>query len=314
MTRPALFTTRDAAEGFSVLEEVYAVRRMQVSPDAPFTMRQSSAAVGRVRLERVGLTGAPATGLTDGTGLLRVAHVMGGSLVLTGGPGDVACRGPFRLPSRPFTSRWKELDLFTVTMDHAAVQEHVRRLTGAETERVEFTGSTPVSAAMARHWTATVGHLTRDLLPNPEAMSGPLIQAEAVRSLLTAALQTFPSTFLDRPPAADGNSPAPRAVRRALAFIEEHLGADIGLAEIADAARMSPRGLQAAFRRELGTTPLDRLRSARLEAARRDLVRADAAGDTVEAIAHRWGFSHRGRFAACYRARFGESPAATLRA
>ncbi|MFC6258767.1 hypothetical protein ACFP5Z_17115 [Kocuria oceani] len=30
-------------------------------------------------------------------------------------------------------------------------------------------------------------------------------------------------------------------------------------------------------------------------------------------VAGRWGFTHRGRFAAAYRERFGENPAATLR-
>jgi hypothetical protein len=34
----------------------------------------------------------------------------------------------------------------------------------------------------------------------------------------------------------------------------------------------------------------------------------------VEAIAARWRFFHRGRFAAAYAERYGESPAATLRA
>jgi AraC-like DNA-binding protein len=314
MTWPARFTTSDAAEGFSVLEEVYAVKRLQVVRDAPFTMAQSSSALGGVRLERLRLTGAPAAGLTDGTGVLRIAHVMGGSLTLTHGPVDVACRGPFRLPSHPFTSRWGDLDLFTVTVDLAAVQDHARRLAGSEGFRLDFAGSAPVSPAMARYWAGTVGHLTRSLLPNATAMSSPVLRAEAVRSLLTAALQTFPSTFLEQTSRRHDTSAAPGAVRRALAFIDEHLDADIGLAEIAEAARMSPRGLQAAFRRELDTTPLALLRSARLAAARQDLVRAEAgAGDTVEAIAARWRFFHRGRFAAAYSARYGESPATTLR-
>ena len=34
---------------------------------------------------------------------------------------------------------------------------------------------------------------------------------------------------------------------------------------------------------------------------------------TVNAIAARWGFTHRGRFAAAYRNRYGQSPATTLR-
>lgn len=108
--------------------------------------------------------------------------------------------------------------------------------------------------------------------------------------------------------------PAPDGVRRAVAFIEEHVGDDIGPAEIAAAARMSVRGLQAAFRRELDTTPTACLRAARLDAVHHDLLAADpVAGATVEAVAVRWGFTHRGRFAAAYRERYGQAPATTLR-
>jgi transcriptional regulator GlxA family with amidase domain len=78
---------------------------------------------------------------------------------------------------------------------------------------------------------------------------------------------------------------------------------------------MSPRGLQAAFRREKDTTPTAYLREARLEAAHRELLAADpTTGATVEAIAAAWGFTHRGRFAAAYRTRYGQTPATTLRA
>jgi len=37
------------------------------------------------------------------------------------------------------------------------------------------------------------------------------------------------------------------------------------------------------------------------------------AGDTVAAIAARWGFAHPGRFAAAYQQQYGTTPATTLR-
>ena len=43
----------------------------------------ASRALIRDNVERLRLTGAPAAGLTDGTGVLRIAHVLGGSLTLT---------------------------------------------------------------------------------------------------------------------------------------------------------------------------------------------------------------------------------------
>lgn len=310
------FATRDPAEGLAVLDEVFAVREVRRSPGGEFRMALSSAGTGPLRHEHLRLGGSSAAGSTDGTGIVRVGQVRHGVLTATSRGDRFARRGPFLFPARPFSSRWEDLDLVTVSLDSTAVEAHARRLLADEDFRLEFTGDRPVSPAMARYWTATAGHLGRDVLPHEELMRAPLVRAEAVRCLLGALLQTFPSTFLERSRAVAGASSAGASgVRRAVAFIDAHLDEDIGLAEIAAAARMSPRGLQTAFRRELGTTPTGRLRDARLDAAHRALLAADpGTGATVETVMARWGFVHRGRFAAAYRERHGQNPATTLRA
>jgi transcriptional regulator GlxA family with amidase domain len=76
---------------------------------------------------------------------------------------------------------------------------------------------------------------------------------------------------------------------------------------------MSVRGLQTAFRRHLDTTPGTALKEARLSAVHEELVRTAPGAARVADIAHRFGFAHLGRFAAEYRARFGELPKETLR-
>jgi transcriptional regulator GlxA family with amidase domain len=106
----------------------------------------------------------------------------------------------------------------------------------------------------------------------------------------------------------------PPILRNAVAFIQENADADIGLEDIAAAVNVSPRSVQYAFRRNLGTTPLEYLRRVRLDRAHRDLKAADPAHDTVTAIAGRWGFSHAGRFSLAYKAAFGTAPSDTLRA
>jgi transcriptional regulator GlxA family with amidase domain len=106
----------------------------------------------------------------------------------------------------------------------------------------------------------------------------------------------------------------PQTLRRALAFIDEHAAETISLTEIAHAAGLSSRGLQATFRRNLNTTPLAYLRAVRLERAHRDLVEAEPeAGPNVAKVAARWGFNHLGRFATAYRRRFKVYPSQTLR-
>lgn len=106
----------------------------------------------------------------------------------------------------------------------------------------------------------------------------------------------------------------PATLRRAVAFIEAHAHEPVTLADISDAARTSPRAVQYAFRRGLATTPTGYLRGVRLERAHHDLQVGDPTrGDTVAAIAARWGFAKAGRFSATYASAYGRPPRQTLR-
>ena len=123
----------------------------------------------------------------------------------------------------------------------------------------------------------------------------------------------FPNSTIDAGTVTyPGDTPQP--LRRALQFIDERAGDPITLNEIATAARLSPRGPQAAFHRHLDTTPLAYLRSVRMERAHRDLQYAELGdGTSVAGVAARWGFTHLGRFAIEHRRRFGSYPSQTLR-
>lgn len=108
--------------------------------------------------------------------------------------------------------------------------------------------------------------------------------------------------------------PAPRVVRRVVELIDSAPEAALTVADLAVCAGVSERSLHAAFRRQLGTSPMAYVRRRRLEHAHDELLRLDpASGVKVTDVALRCGFAHTGRFAAAYRARFGEPPSATLR-
>lgn len=101
-------------------------------------------------------------------------------------------------------------------------------------------------------------------------------------------------------------------MHRAIAFVDEHAGDPITVADIADACGLSERGLQDLFRRRLAVSPMRYLREARLDRVHLELVTRGRRILTVRDVAHRWQFMHLGRFASAYRARFGESPHETL--
>jgi AraC family transcriptional regulator, ethanolamine operon transcriptional activator len=75
---------------------------------------------------------------------------------------------------------------------------------------------------------------------------------------------------------------------------------------------VSQRTLEYAFQERLGTSPMEFIRRLRLHAVRRALLTAERGGSTVTEIAMTFGFYQLGRFAAEYRAIFGELPSATL--
>ena len=306
--------TRDPEEGRAALERAY--RRLHLpQPEATgFQLSLATTAYGPLTAQRVRLSGWDSGGANDSTGLLRIGHLTHGRFLLRSDRTEVTGGPVFLFPAGPYAARWEDLGLSTLTVDTALVEDYARALTGRTDFRLRFTGHHPRTDAHTRYWQATAGQVLQHVLTDTIAATSPLLLEESLRSLTTAVLQTFPSTFLDTiADPAPSEQAHPEAVRRAIAFIEAHLAEPIGLPEIATAARISPRGLQAAFRRHLDTTPLGYLRTVRIDAAHRDLLAADpTAGTTVTSVATRWGFGHPGRIAAVYRSQYGESPTDTL--
>ena len=104
----------------------------------------------------------------------------------------------------------------------------------------------------------------------------------------------------------------PRRLRKAIEWLEADPARAWTVSEIAAACGVPPRTLQRQFRRYMGQMLMAFVRDMRLNHARFEILRACGA-ESVTEIAGRCGFTHLGRFAASYRARFGESPSATLR-
>ena len=139
----------------------------------------------------------------------------------------------------------------------------------------------------------------------------PAHQAEVItESVLLAMLLEFPhnhSRMLD----ASLEHAGTRAFNTAQAFIDASLREPLCLQTIARECGVSIRTLTALFRRECGLSPMVYVQEQRLQAARLALTRRRP-GLTVASIATEYGFSGLGRFAATYRARFGELPSETL--
>jgi len=178
---------------------------------------------------------------------------------------------------------------------------------------VRFTGYTATSPEAAARWRATFAYVRDTLLAGPESAFQPLLAASAAGLLAATALSTFPNDALTDPTAEDRRDGSTATLRRAVAFIDEHAQEDVTMAGVAAAAFVTIRAVQLAFRRHLDTTPMEYLRRVRLDHAHRQLIAADPAGESVTAVAYRWGFTSPGRFAAAYRKAYGVLPSRSLR-
>jgi len=137
-----------------------------------------------------------------------------------------------------------------------------------------------------------------------------------------AALETeLHDHFLGLIRCARGNRPVadqPGITRRyrRLSLVRDFIRANshrrILLHELSEVSGLSRRGLEYLFADLLGVRVSAYLLELRYHGVRRELLAAEPSHGLVKQVAMNWGFWHLGRFAAEYRALFGENPSATL--
>jgi AraC-like DNA-binding protein len=224
-------------------------------------------------------------------------------------PGDVALIGQ---PGVPINNRVADFRQGVVTVRVDALRAAADR--DPDTPAPSFTSVRALSAGHARAWRRTVGFVATTLREDEGVVASPLIVGAAERLLAELVLAIFPNDALLAPTPRDwADARSPATLRRAIGFIEANADRDIGIGDIAGAARVSRRAVQQTFRRHLDTTPTAYLRRARLDAAHRELVEAEPGALTVTEVAYRWGFCSPSRFTERYRAAFGTTPSETLR-
>lgn len=221
--------------------------------------------------------------------------------------GDVYLAGK---PSEAYRVAIGTVDARFVMITPSLIDEIASAAPGRKGEGVRFTNNEPVDGRAAKVWNRAHDYACRS---SRSAASAPFLAQGISLLLAAAALSAFPNTALRDPTIEDRHDAHPASLRRAIAFIDENAHRGISPADIADAAHISIRAVQLAFRRHLDTTPMTYLRRVRLERAHRELLAADPSTDTVAAVAARWGFDNHSRFTAQYRAAYGDAPSRSLR-
>jgi len=98
-----------------------------------------------------------------------------------------------------------------------------------------------------------------------------------------------------------------QGVARALRFIAEHFAEAISVEHVARAAGMSMRGLHQAFTEHVNCTPGDKIRSVRMDLAKKLLA---ANEEKIESVAQQSGYPNINTFFIAFRKAEGTTPAA----
>jgi AraC family transcriptional regulator len=151
--------------------------------------------------------------------------------------------------------------------------------------------------------TQIAGLLSREVLSG-DAASG-LLAVSVATQLAVHLLRNYSEH--PEPVKAGQQSLAPRAVALATAFIHENYPRDIGLADLAQAAHLSPFHLSRLFKKATGRTPHQYLVEVRVNSAR-SLLTAGAGSRSLADIAAAVGFADQSHLTRHFKRVLGVTP------
>jgi AraC-like DNA-binding protein len=309
--------TTDPWEARRWLEAAYSGYRPEESNShRDFRFRSRHVRVGSGSLARLRYSLSADNNVVLSNVVVVVQPDVGGMKVSQGRDEDAVLPGSsVLLPAHQVVSvLWADTVADCVCVQCADVERVAVETTGLEGTALRFTGLRPMSPELGRRWGEAVRRVVDVLVDRPEVGGAPLVATALTERLARAVLATFPSTTLASHPRVPPDHATPAVVRRAVEHIEANAHRAMTLTEIADAAGIGARGLQASFLRHRDMTPTAYAERVRMARAHRDLVDTDPGGlEGVPTIAARWGFADPSRFAAAYRGTYGRLPEETLR-
>jgi AraC-like DNA-binding protein len=226
------------------------------------------------------------------------------------GPGDAGICGP----QDHLAVRWPANSrIIAGKIAHGIVDDALTAAIGRPVDaQIDFAPAISTMSAAGASWIKMLCLLSEQLLRPDSVFSRPLVGLPFVDSLVRVLLLAGDHRYRDAV-AGDSKPGMPRSIAKAVDIIEAEAQLPLTVSSLATRSHISVRALQEGFRRHLGMSPMMYLRQARLHRAHQMLQKCDPTITTVTSIAYQWGFTNVSRFAAAHSARYGESPATTLR-
>jgi AraC-like DNA-binding protein len=317
LARHLLVRTGDLDEARERVARVFCEHKLDyLRSDRGLNMRQHVARFGNLALSYI-TYGCDVSIDPDKLSTFFLVHLVphGRSQIQVGDREFVgsATTGSVTSPTLPMRMRWDAAcGHLVLKIDRSALERHLSYLLGeVATRPIEFEPEFQVQAGHVAGFTRLIEFVAHELDRDDTLLATPLgitgIEQALMSGLLAAQPNNYSAVLAKRAQAA-----APRHVLRAEELIRTHPERPITIEDLTVTSGVSARALYEGFRRFRGTTPMAMLRTERLQRIRAEL-QSGAPTDKIADVAFKWGFAHLGRFAAEYRARFGELPSETLR-
>ena len=307
----------DPAQAEAVVGDFYLPNRLDVSArESRLDMSLTALRLGRLTVGRLGY-GQEVRVVTDEARNFHVDVPIVGHAEMSAGKADLVASqwedAAIFPPGHPARMRWSANCLQLCLMIPPGILEaQLEELLGRSVVRpLRFDFSMNLRGPIGRSWTDTLRLLARELDEGPGLLLHPYAASHVQSLLLDGLLLGQPNNY-----SADVEGrPRPGAaatITRIVDLINERADEPWSSTSLAREAHLSVRALQEGFKRDVGQPPMRYLRDVRLRRVHAVLRDARPGSTTVEAVASRWGFVHMSRFAAAYRAAFGEPPSSTL--
>ncbi|MFI5494097.1 AraC family transcriptional regulator [Actinoplanes sp. NPDC051859] len=235
-------------------------------------------------------------------------HVLHRGAATTADPGRAAVFQPVG----DIDLRWSaDCRLYSVKVERLAFERELEALDPGGSSPLPLGSTFGTAAGPGRSWMSLIRLLHTELRQADGLTTLPWL----LRRWRDLAISTLAGAVEHSGDGHPGQPTArrPRTVKRTLDAMHAEPGRAFTATELAGIAGVGIRVLQESFRQHVGVPPLTYLRRLRLEGVHAELSRADRHEVSVSEVAYRWGFTHLGRFAGAYRARYGISPSQTLR-
>lgn len=194
----------------------------------------------------------------------------------------------------------------------AVEQRIVEKLGRTLRAPLKFDMEIPSDSDFGLAWHQLLAHICNLSATAPKALAAEEVRKQYSRTMIELLVHAAPHNYSEELERGAAGQSIPWYVRRARAYMHDHLSELRSVAEIASAVGITPRSLQNGFRRVFNMTPAEYLRDIRIQALHEALLRADPSRSVTE-LMQDVGIVNFGRYAQYYRRKIGVAPSQTLR-